>query len=470
MIRRTCHLPAGPRPWYARSAATTLLLILSLLLAACGGSASTTVTTSSATSAAPSSSTSSAAATKASSAATSSSATSASPSASASGSASSSAASGSASGSTSAAAGGKLIIGWSGPTTGDAAVFGIPYLNGIKMATDEWNAKGGVGGKQVELVVLDDACDPKQASNTAAKLIDTPGLVAAFAHMCSGTTMVGAPLFFKAGIPEITISSNPKITQQGWTNLIRPQPNDNIQGAVMAQVMVQNLGIKKWAVYNDKQAFGQGVSEVFANKVKELGGTVTSTGGVDPKDTDFSPVLTTVATTNPDGFYFGTNFPTAAGLIVKQARQLGYKWQFAGPDGTFDPAMVKAAGNDAIEGFVSSFQVPPYDSTQKLKDFSAAYNKKYGKDPEGYAVYGYDVANMLYSVIQKVGTDKPAIIKALHEGGYKGIMSDDYKFDANGDMLEAPLYLYTVHTGKFDLLANFANGKTEIVGKIQRAP
>jgi branched-chain amino acid transport system substrate-binding protein len=356
-----------------------------------------------------------------------------------------------------------IQIAWAGPLTGDVAQLGQGYLNGIKLAFDEWNAKGGVlGGRKFTVVAEDDACDPKQAGTVATKIADDPKNVVFIGHMCSGTTLAGSPIINKVNLPQVTLSSNPKITQQGWKNLFRPIANDNIQGKAGVAYAMRKFKAKKFALLNDKQAFGQGVTEVAKDTIEKGGGSVTSFGGVEPKDVDYSAVLTKIIKTeNPDAIVYCTNFNTSAGLLVKQVRQLGYKKPVIGCDGYYDPGMPKAAGtagdmkSDA-EAVYITFQTPPYSgpgAPDKVKAFAEKFKAKYKNDPAGYDIYGYDFANIVANAIVKAGsTDKDKIIDVMHKSSVPGLLIPEYKFDDNGDVINGPLYIYTVDKGNFKLI------------------
>jgi len=356
-----------------------------------------------------------------------------------------------------------LQIAWAGPLTGDVAELGQGYLNGIKLAFDEWNAKGGLlGGRKFVVVPEDDACDPKQAGTVAQKIADDPKNVAFIGHMCSGTTLAGSPIINKVNLPQITLSSNPKITQQGWKNLFRPIANDNIQGKAGVAYAMKKFKAKKFALLSDKQAFGQGVVEVAKATIEKAGGSVTSVGGVEPKDVDYSAVLTKIIKTeNPDAIVYCTNFNTSAGLLVKQVRQLGYKKPVIGCDGYYDPGMPKAAGaagdmKSESEAVYITFQTPPYSgpgAPEKVKAFAEKFKAKYKKDPAGYDIYGYDFANILANAIQKAGSaDKDKIIDVMHKSAVPGLLIPEYKFDEYGDVINGPLYIYTVDKGNFKLI------------------
>lgn len=356
-----------------------------------------------------------------------------------------------------------IQIAWSGPLTGDVAELGQGYLNGVKLAFDEWNAKGGVlGGRKFTVVAEDDACDPKQAGTTATKIADDPKNVVFIGHMCSGTTLAGSPIINKVNLPQVTLSSNPKITQQGWKNLFRPIANDNIQGKAGVAYVMRTFKAKKFALLNDKQAFGQGVTEVAKATIEKGGGSVTSSGGVEPKDVDYSAVLTKIIKTeNPDAIVYCTNFNTSAGLLVKQVRALGYKKPIVGCDGYYDPGMPKAAGaagdrKSAAEAVYLTFQTPPYSgpgAPDKVKAFAEKFKAKYKKDPAGYDIYGYDFANIIANAIVKANsTDKDKIIDVMHKSSVPGLLIPEYKFDEFGDVVNGPLYIYTIEKGQFKLV------------------
>ncbi|HVI84863.1 MAG TPA: ABC transporter substrate-binding protein, partial [bacterium] len=192
------------------------------------------------------------------------------------------------------------------------------------------------------------------------------------------------------------------------------------------------------------------------------GGSITSTGGVEPKDVDYTPVLTKIIKTeNPDAIVYCTNFPTSAGLMLKQIRGLGFQKPVIGCDGWFDPAMIKAAGStgnmsSAQNAAYVTFQAPPYSGDEApagVKAFAAKYKAKFGSDPNGYEIYGYEHGNIMLAAIKAAGsTDKQKIIDVLHQQAVPGILIPSYRFDANGDVVNAPLYIYTVSNGQFKLV------------------
>jgi branched-chain amino acid transport system substrate-binding protein len=327
------------------------------------------------------------------------------------------------------------------------------------MAADEWNAKGGLLGKKIAIHTEDEQCDPKQAATVAQKIADDPNTVFLFGHFCSGATLAAGPIYARANLPFMTTSSNPKITQQGWKNVFRGGPTDNDQGGLGVGYVIDKLGLKKFALLNDKQAFGQGVTDVAKATIESKGGTVTSYGGVEPKDVDYSAVLTKIVQAEqPDALMYCTNFPTSAGLMVKQARQLGFKGPIVGCDGYFDPTVVKTAGDVANKAsdtdlVIITFPIPPYDASPGLQAFAKNFQARTGHEPRDFEVFGYDYANVAFAGIQKAGSaDHQKVIETLHSATIPGIFVPEYKFDDKGDLIGSKFLLWTIEDNKIVLL------------------
>jgi branched-chain amino acid transport system substrate-binding protein len=350
-----------------------------------------------------------------------------------------------------AATGGTIKIGWGGPLTGDQAFFGKTWLNGSQLAVNEVNAAGGLLGKKLEIVPLDDQADPKQGTVVAQRLADDSSIVAVIAHFNSGVTIPAEPIYNKARLAEVTNSTNPKITQLGFDTIFRPIANDNMQGGLPAEYAIQQLKAKTAAVIHDKQAFGQGVSDVFAAKFKELGGTVTSVNGITHGDTDFSAVVTKIKNENPDVIQFGGT-QVDGGLLLKQIRAQGMKQPMFSDDGCYTPEFIQVAGKDVAEGFMTTFQVPPYDSSPAAKAFADNYKKAFNEDPGPYSGNGYIEAQVIIQAIKAANSaDREAIIKALRNVSLD-TMYGPIAFDSTGEVKKPAVFLFQVQNGDFKLI------------------
>jgi len=345
-----------------------------------------------------------------------------------------------------------IKIGLSGPLTGDQAYFGKTWLNGAQMGVDEANAAGGALGKKLEISALDDQADPKQATVVAQRHCDNPQVIAVIGHFNSGATLPAQPVYHKCRLLQVTNSSNPRITALGFDNIFRPIANDSMQGASPAVYAAEKLKAKRVAILHDKQAFGQGVADVFEKTLRAKGVTITSVNGVTHGDVDFTAVLTKIRAENPDVVYFGGT-ATDGGLIVKQMRQLGLKVPYMGPDGLFEKAFIDVATPSAAEGSIISFQAPPLDSTPALRKWSADYKAKFKDDPGPYSPYGYDEARVVIDAIKRAGKlDRDAVVKAARTTKVPGILMEFIEFDEKGDVKTPAIFLFGVKDGKFVLV------------------
>lgn len=344
-----------------------------------------------------------------------------------------------------------ILIGTAGPTSNSEALFGTTWQNGMDLAIRQANAAGGIHGQKLVLVRDDDGGDPKQGTLIAQKHCDNTDMLAVVANFNSGVTIPSSDVYNRCGMPQVTNASNPKVTKAGYKNLFRPIANDLSQGAAPAEYALTKLGAKKAAIVHDKQAFGQGVAEVFRDNFTKGGGTVTSFSGVAQTDVDFSALLATIRAEKPDVIYFGGIMP-AVGLFVKQARELGIDATFFAADSAFTPDFIAGAG-PASEGAVVSFQAPPYDSSPALQKFATDYKAAFGEEPGPYSAYGYVEASIIIEAMKKAPTPltRAGIISEIAKSDFDGIVGH-VAFTPEGELKKPFLFLYAVKDGKFGLV------------------
>lgn len=337
-----------------------------------------------------------------------------------------------------------IKIGAAGQLTGPEAVFGADMLNGVKLAVEEWNAKGGVLGKKVEIVPGDDQAEPRQAVAVANKLVNE-GVVGVVGHFNSSCSIPASEVYSKAGIPQIShASTNPKLTEQGFENVFRVCGRDDQQGMAAANFAVQKLKAKRVAIIHDKTTYGQGFAEEFK---KGLGSAVQTVAyeGITKGEKDYSPVVTKIKAANPDLIFFGGIY-TEGGLLIKQFKAVGGTAPFIGGDGIMSEELVKIGG-PATEGSYATFG-PDTKESPSAKGFNENYRKKFG-EPGVYSVYAYDAANIILQSVQKVGSpDKKQLISAIKGIDYNGALGH-IQFDAKGDVKESPYVVWRIEGGKW---------------------
>jgi branched-chain amino acid transport system substrate-binding protein len=343
-------------------------------------------------------------------------------------------------------------IGHVAPTSGAIAHLGKDNENGARMAIDELNAKGvTLGGKKVkfELLLEDDASDPKQGTAAAQKLVDAK-VNGVIGHLNSGTTIPASKIYSDAGIPQISPSAtNPKYTQQGFKSAFRVVANDGQLGGTLGKYAVQTLNGKKIAVIDDRTAYGQGVAEEFVKGAKKSGATIVSQQYTNDKATDFNAILTAIKAKNPDVVFFG-GMDAVAGPMMRQMKQLGINAKFMGGDGICTEGLAKLAGDAIGEEKVVCAEAGGVVDAQKkgMDDFRAAYKKKFNGEVQLYAPYVYDATMVMVEAMKRANSADPAkYLPELAKIQYKGV-TGPIAFDAKGDIKDGTLTLFTYKDGK----------------------
>jgi len=338
-----------------------------------------------------------------------------------------------------------IKIGVAGPMTGPQAKLGMDFRNGVNMAVQEWNSKGGLFGKKIEIIVGDDQADPKQAVSVANKFVNAhvAGIIGHFNSSCS---IPASEVYDRAGLPMISpASTNPLLTERGLKGVFRVCGRDDQQGKVAAEFVTTKLRSKRIAVLHDKTTYGQGLAEQF---VKFIGNQaeVVYYGAIVQGDKDFKTVLTSIKDKKPDLIYFGGIYPEA-GLLIRQAREIGLNSPFMSGDGTIDPKFIEIAGKDSAEGTYLTFSPDP-NNIPTAKTFIENYKKNY-QEIGPYSIYAYDATNILLTAMKEAGTiDGKAVIEKLHSLEFEGALGR-IKFDEKGDVTVAPYIVWITTNGTF---------------------
>jgi branched-chain amino acid transport system substrate-binding protein len=346
----------------------------------------------------------------------------------------------------------EIVMGAAGPTSNAEALFGTTWMNGMELAVRGANAAGGINGRKVTLRREDDGGDPKQGTLIAQKYCDDSAVLGVVANFNSGVTIPSSDVYHRCGLAQVTNSSNPRVTQAGYKNLFRPIANDLMQGAAPATYALENLKSKTAAIVHDKQAFGQGVADVFRQTFTKGGGKVSSFSGVTATDVDFSALITSIRSENPDVVYYGGTLPAVA-LFLKQMRELGVKAQFFAADPAFIKDFIASAGPANAQGAIVSFQAPPYDSSEALKKFAADYKAAFNEEPGPYSAYGYMEASVLIDAMKRAGTPltREKIVAELPKTDMESLLGR-VSFDEKGELKQPFVFLYSVKGNDFTLV------------------
>lgn len=362
------------------------------------------------------------------------------------------------------------------PMTGSALGQTQTIVNGIKQVLEE-NKNVACNGKiKIEYESYDDATAaagkwaPEQVTSNANKAVSDKNVVAVIGHFNSGAAKLSIPIFNQANLVMVSPANTyPGLTKPGkgekgepekyypnkTRNYARVVPADDLQGVAGAK-WAKSLGAKKVYILNDQELYGKGLADIFEATAKKEGMEVLGKEGINPKAPDYRALMNKIKALNPDLIYFGGITQNNGGQLVKDMRNVGMtadKVKFMGPDGTFEKAIIEAAGKDA-EGIYATFGgLPAQGLTGDGKTWYESYKKKFNSEPEAYAAYGYESAKVVVNAINKAcKNDRVAVRDAvMATKDFKGVLGT-WSFDANGDTSLTTLSGNTVKNGKWEFV------------------
>ena len=347
-----------------------------------------------------------------------------------------------------------IKIGLMAPLTGSWASEGQGMKKIVELLAEQQNAKGGVLGKQIEVVTEDDGGDPRTAS-LAAQRLTTKGVVAVVGTYGSSVTEASQAIYDEAGLPQIANGSTAiRLTEKGFKKFFRTAPRDDEQGRMAAQT-IGKLGFKKVAILHDSTSYAKGLADESNALLKKKGAEVVFFDALTPGERDYTTILTKLKGANPEVVLFTGYFPEA-GLLLRQKKDMNWKVPFIGGDATNNADLVKIAGKEAAEGYYFLSPPQPQDlDTADAKAFLAGYQKKYNELPPSiWAVLAGDGFQVMVAGIAGAkSTDGAKIADYLHKDfkGHSGL-SGAISFDAKGDREGEVYRVYKVDgEGKFIL-------------------
>ncbi len=339
-----------------------------------------------------------------------------------------------------------IAIGGLFPLSGNAATFGQSSKQGMQLAINQVNEKGGIVIDAKRLMVLpvyeDDEGQPEKAVNACQKLISQNRVSAVIGAVMSKNSLAIAPLCQDSRIPMISpASTNEKVTEAG-DYIFRTCFIDPFQGAVMADYARRVLKAAKAAViFDNGNDYNKGLAEVFKKKFIENGGViVASEAFTDEANTvDFKAQLTNIKASAPD-FLYSPNYYASDAIIMKQAHEIGLFVATGGSDGWDSPKLVEIGGRD-VEGCVFSNHFSKDDTAAVVKNFVSQYRATFGADPDALASLAYDAAAVIITTLQTVqSTSGDKLKNAIKDIRLHGV-TGSIVFDKNRNPIKSAVIL-----------------------------
>ncbi|OIK16518.1 ethanolamine utilization protein EutJ [Bacillus sp. MUM 116] len=332
--------------------------------------------------------------------------------------------------------------------SGGVASYGESLADGINIAVDEINKKGGIDGKKIDVVKVDNKSDAAEATNGAIKLTSQDHVNAIIGAATSGDTVAQAQiandnktvLLTPSGTsPNVTVGDNGKLNDF----VFRTSFIDPFQGTVAANFAAKKLKVKNAAIFADSSSdYAKGLSAAFKKTFEAAGGKVVTEEAYIAKDTDFRSTLTRIKAKNPE-FIFIPGYYEEVGLIVKQARELGINVPLMGADGWDSPKLVEIAGAAALNNTFITNHYSSEDPEKKIQTFVTTFkDKNKGELPNAFNALGYDTVYLLADAIKRAGsTDSTKIKDALAETKDLSLVTGIVSIDKNHNPIKSATIL-----------------------------
>ena len=335
-----------------------------------------------------------------------------------------------------------IRVGHVASLTGDTATFGQSTDRGMRMAFEEINARGGVLGRQLELLSQDDRSVTEEARTAAQKLLQRDRVVALLGEIASSRSLAAAPEAQRARVPMISPgSTNPKVTEVG-DYIFRACFIDPFQGTVMARFATEELGVKRVAILLDfKQDYSVGLADFFRKKFTELGGEIVADERYTSGDIEFRAQLTKIRGTPSVQAVLNAGFGQGPAIVTRNYRQLGITAPLYQSHGVASKEYVKLSG-DAAEGvrlpaaaLLVADILPDADPQKKVVvAYKTEYETKYKSDVSTFGGHAYDGLMLAVDAVRRAGgTDKAKVRDALEAtrgyvgtGGVVNMSADDH--------------------------------------------
>jgi branched-chain amino acid transport system substrate-binding protein len=358
------------------------------------------------------------------------------------------------------------------PRTGSAQGQTDTIANGIRMAIAEYG--GEIAGMRIDYADWDDADASSQSwtseleTNDANRAIADPDVVAYIGPYNSGAAKKSMPILNEAGLLQIS----PAVTHTGLTKKVeggdpsepgvyRPTgkvtfgrvcPADDTQGPLAADFAKEELKARTVFILDDKELYGQGLAGLFERRCKQLGIQIVGHESINTKQNEFRSLMAIVKEKNPDVVYFGGTTQSKGGQIAKDMRDAGLTCPLIVPDGCYEKVFITSAGEENLKNcYVTLGGLDASLLKGTGEEFVKNYKQKYEKDPEAYAVYGYESAKVILEAIKKVGRkDRAEILKTClaTKDFDKGALGK-WSFDDNGDISIQNMTISKVEGGTF---------------------
>jgi len=330
-----------------------------------------------------------------------------------------------------------ILIGVSGPLTGQYAQYGAQWKKGFDLALDEINASGGINGRPLAYVFEDTQSDPRQTVTVARKFVADERIVVEVGDFSSAASMAASPIYQAAQMVQFGFTnSHPDFTKGGdyvWSNAV----NQADEMPLLANFL-RDLGLKKIAILHLNSDWGRTAKDLLVEAIKQRSGEVVGSEAYLADEKDFRSAIVRLRGANPDSIALISYYPDGAQL-TRQIRQAGITLPIVAGGSIYSPKFLELGGAD-VNGVLTTVPFFPDDPRPLVQKFVKSFEAKFGAQPDAYNGRAYDTIILLASVMRQFGSDRKAIQQGL--GKIKDVPSVVYgavTFDTETRRVANPL-------------------------------
>ncbi|OWT66290.1 branched-chain amino acid ABC transporter substrate-binding protein [Candidimonas nitroreducens] len=345
--------------------------------------------------------------------------------------------------SASAGAADTIRVAVAGPFTGPVTQYGEMVKQGVDTAIEQINAQGGVLGKKLVAVTMDDACEPKQGPVVANRVVNEK-IHYVVGHVCSGATIAATDIYNDEGVVMISPSAtSPAVTDgKNYDFIFRTIGRDDQQGPAAADFIAKQIKPKRVAILHDKQSYGQGIATAVKKELEKDGIKVVMFEGINAGDSDYSAVITKLKSVDADFVYYGGYHPEM-GLLLRQGAEQGLKARFMGPEGVGN-ADINAIAGPAVEGMLLTLPADYSKNPANAAVVKAFKDKK--RDASGaFQLTAYSALLAIADGIKGVGADDPTKVAAYLHSHAIDTPLGKISWNKQGDLTNFKFEVFTWH-------------------------
>ena len=341
------------------------------------------------------------------------------------------------------------------PLSGFQANGGQTVLGGARLRAEQLNAQGGLLGRRIQVVGLDDEADSdvavEVAQSVAAELATGKEVLGLIGHYNSGQTLAAMELYKDLDLVVITpTASNVELTRRGYRNFFRVNATDATQGRVDAEFLVHILGAKRIAVVHLDDDYGNGLRDVLVDNLQRLGAKVVADIVIEEAAERHDAAVARLQEIEPDAVFLAA-YETEGYVLLPQVREAGLDMPFMAGDACFLSALIDESEGAAEGAYVSGFTPSPAKVVDEK--WVRQYQAVEQRNPDTYSIVGYMAMDVLVRAAQEARSFEAArLIEAVRRLDYRGL-AGHISYDGNGDLREQKVYIFQVREGQFQQVA-----------------